>query len=306
MLLWWFLPLVIGLLYSLSGLCPKCGKRVVFNRSVWGTASILTSKPCPRCKFKFERTPDSEIERELDREKKYFSEYLFPYLPLGIFSLVLATIGTFGYTYLKTKQASFDTRSSVFLSLVGLIFLLLLFVTRGGDKFSKCSICGAPGKDNLEDGNGKSKRLCRTHLIEEFERAYSRFDKKMVVIHPDLEERKKSCYAYQYYTNEEIGKYKLADVVGKLTKQGLSSISGNCQKCSASAKIAFFDKGTFRWEDDFPKLEEIDQSPDLLCRQCAFRAFRLIKDSLHRFQGYFGEPVIPPHKDEGILMPWTF
>ncbi len=153
----------------------------------------------------------------------------------------------------------------------------------------------------MEYSNGKSKPFCRTHLIKEFEKEYSGFDKKMVVVYPDLEEKKTSDYTYQYYSIEEIKKFNMPDEVLELTKRALNSISGNCQKCSVLAKVAFFGKGTFRWEDDSLKLEKIDKIPDLLCRKCAFRP---IEDSLRQYQGYFSEPVISPHKDEGILLPW--
>jgi hypothetical protein len=159
------------------------------------------------------------------------------------------------------------------------------------------------GKDKLKYGNGKEKRLCRIHLIEEFRKEYLKFKEKMVVIYPDLETRKKSYYAYQYYTKEEIKKYNLADMVGGLTEQGLNAISGTCQRCSDTGSVAFFGKESFRWDNDWPMLEEINQEPQILCKNCTLE---LIIPSLRDFQGHFKEPVTLPRKDEGILLPITY
>ncbi len=167
---------------------------------------------------------------------------------------------------------------------------------------SKCSICGQPGRDNFEDGRGKEKRLCRDHVVSELEKEFLAFDKKMVVVYPGLEDRKKAFYVYQYYTTAEIKKFNMKEIVGDLTESGLAAIGGECKKCSGKASVAYFGKGTFRWEDDYPKLEEIDHAPEILCRKCTFKQ---IRESLRSFQGYFNEPVTSPHKDEGIQLPWT-
>jgi hypothetical protein len=286
--------LLMQFLKSLSNLCPRCGHRQKRDFRSWGVDTLLIGRHCKSCNFKFDKIPDVESKNNVEKG----DNNLLKYLLLAIIVIFPMTL----FIFPKIIQVNSHYSGNLFYISIFLIIIPVLFIIiKKSIKPEKCSICSASGQDNFCYGDGRSTRFCRKHLLGEFKKEYFKFNKKMVVIYPDLENRLKSCYTYQYYTNKEIGRYNLIDEIGDLTKRGLNSIVGTCQKCSAPADVAFFNKGSFRWEDDCPKLEEIDQEPEVLCKECVFD---IIISSLNNFKGNFSEPVIPPQRDEGILMPW--
>ncbi len=292
----------IAFIKSLTCLCPKCGKSLIDDKWTFGVDLKLLNTHCPKCNFKFEKSKDVYSKSNANPELRNVFKKFFPYLPLIIFSFVISICGISIYSYFTTKQATINRADPALWISTTIVFCLLNFLLKKRKENSKCQVCGSQGEDHIEI-NRKDKKVCRAHLIEQLRKVYLNFESKMVVIYPDLEDKTKSYYAYQYYTNEELKKFKLDDIVGELTRKGLESISGKCQKCSNLANVALYGKGSFQWEDDYPVLQNMNQDPELLCLECSFK---LIEPSLRNYKGLFEERVIVPHKGEGILMPWTY
>jgi len=228
------------------------------------------------------------------RERKNWTPYVF----LFAVAIFVSTIFMFIYTYFKTGAKSFNSRDPLFLSVtlaIYLISLIIIFITK---KVLKCSSCGNLARDLLDYGEGKPKRLCRKHLFEEFKQRFSAFDHRMVVIYPGLEGRKKSnLYVYRYCTREDLRKYGLK-AIADLLERGLRSISGTCKKCGADAKVAYFGRGSFKWENALSMIGEISQKAEVLCGRCMLD---LIIPSLRKFKGHYSNPIQIPQKGEGIL-----
>ncbi|MDD5237493.1 MAG: hypothetical protein PHU96_00815 [Candidatus Omnitrophica bacterium] len=186
--------------------------------------------------------------------------------------------------------------------------LSLLIIERLVISSFKCSICGREGKDVLRYSNRKTKRFCRTHMIDEFKKEFLKIQNKIVVIYPKLEEKRGSSYTYQYYSLSDLKKYNLQEIIGDLVTQGLNSISGACATCKADAQVAYFGADSFRWEHkggsagwELPAIEKINHTAEILCTRCVLD---LILPSLRNFKGNFEEPVVLHYAGEGIFLPW--
>ncbi len=189
----------------------------------------------------------------------------------------------------------------VLIAIVGTIIFLYLYTVLHRAFGKKCPGCDQEAMDTLRYPNGKEKDLCRKHLISEFKQVFLGFNKKMIVLYPDWNIRNPKGFYYQYYTPEDIKKYQLADIAGDVIDRGLNTIQGSCQKCSSLASIAYWDKGSYQWGKEAPKFTEITKPAELLCAECCWPH---IESPIRNFPASFSEPLIAPHKVEGIMMPW--
>lgn len=203
---------------------------------------------------------------------------------------------------IKTSEDMINSKHPIVLSSMLVIFLTLLIMQKYPKKTLKCTICGNPGKDLLNCGDRKMRRLCRIHLLEEFKRKFLEFGQNMVVLYPGLEGRKQSYHKYLYCTKERLKKYNLDKLAGHLLEQGLRSISGKCKQCGAAGTIAYFGKGSFEWQGDFPLIENITQEPEIMCKKCTLD---LILPSLRDFKGHFHIPLEIPINEEGIFLSYA-
>jgi hypothetical protein len=126
----------------------------------------------------------------------------------------------------------------------------------------------------------KKLPLCREHLVERLRADFLAASQHMVVFCPDGERR--TSFQYSYHTVEEVR--QLCNVTGPdreipaKVQSWLAAIAGSCNRCGASAQVAFFPASALSWEQvpramgmlyDHPLLREVRQEPEALCRACA-------------------------------------
>jgi hypothetical protein len=184
----------------------------------------------------------------------------------------------------------------------------------------KCVICQEPTSEHLVLGLAERRFLffrwkdwnsvpvCREHLIAWFRAEFLDSTQRMVVFYPNLEE-KHGNYQYYYARLEEIRKRtaldeRANDRVLQLVKGWLGMVHGQCEECAADGQVAYFTRGSLRWQRvpgwaaglyDFPMIEDVKSRPNILCRACAFKH---IEQSLRNSDTGFEEGVFCPNKDE--------
>lgn len=237
---------------------------------------------------------DNSKETKIWGGFRYFILFFLAFLPAAIFM------------FIKTGKESFDSSDPLFFKAVLVFFFIFLGISLFSDyrkSFLKCAICAQPGKDLLNSGSGPARHLCRNHLVEEFRKKFLATDYKMVVVYPGLEERTQSYYySYCYYTAGDLKKYDFTDIALPLFQRGLKAISGKCLRCADTAAVAYFGKGSFTWENDYPLIDKITREPEVICKKCALD---LIIPSLRGFKGDFVNPIEISPKGEGMLFTWT-
>ena len=189
----------------------------------------------------------------------------------------------------------------------------------------KCSICRQPTSEFLvTDGRpkrllfftwhgAKVEKLCRDHLIMRFREEFIRASHRMVVFYPNLEE-KHGDYQYSYVQWDRIMKGMGGDQdvnaqVRYSANEWFGKITGTCNRCSAEAHIAYFDRNAISWEKitilpgvkyDFPMIHKVTTEPEILCRKCAFDG---IEASLRSHPEGFTNGVLGPMGDhEGMYI----
>lgn len=232
------------------------------------------------------------------------------YIPFFVMSLWLAIMIVAFSVFLRTHNTHIPNPLGIPLTWILTLgfFLIFLLIEKLVIFSFKCSICGKKGKDVLRYDNRKTKRFCRTHMIEEFKKEFLKNKNKIMVIYPKLEEKRGSSYTYQYYSLGDLKKYNFGETVGKLVAQGINSISGKCARCNADAQVAYFGTDSFHWERkggpagwDLPAIEKIDRAAEILCTGCVLD---LILPSLRDFKGNFEDPIVLHYAEEGIFLPW--
>ena len=237
------------------------------------------------------------------------SPRFFPYLPFLFFSVCLSAIISFAAHYLRTGQTSMDSRSPLLWGLAAGFFVLFVLCHKVVPLRRRCCLCQEKAEDVLVYPHHKSKRLCRTHLLQEFKEAFLKFEGEMAVFYPALES-KEGPYFYQFWAIKDVPRELMENKVGSLVKRALLSVSesGSCSKCGRMSTVAYFGPGAFRWEAmktggvqwDIPKFEDITREPALLCNRCVVDE---IVYSLRHFNGCFSEAVILPYAERGVFLP---
>ena len=189
----------------------------------------------------------------------------------------------------------------------------------------KCKICRQPTDEFLVTesvptrilfftwNGAKVEKLCREHLIQRFREEFTRATHRMVVFHPNLEE-KHGDYQYSYVRWNRIMKGLGGDPdvnarIIELANDWFSQITGTCNRCSHEAQIAYFDRKSISWEKvpvilgvryDFPMIHKVTADPEKLCRNCAFDS---IEKSLRTSVPGFENGVLSPMgNEEGIYI----
>jgi hypothetical protein len=184
----------------------------------------------------------------------------------------------------------------------------------------RCVICQRVTSEHLVLGAAERRFLffrwkdwnsvpvCREHLIEWFRAEFLKATQRMVVFYPNLEE-KHGDYQYYYARLEEIRKGLVSDDrtndrVLRLVKGWLSMVQGPCEECSSNGEVAYFSRGSVKWERvpgwaaglyDIPMIQDVRTRPSVLCRACAFGH---IEQSLRTGRRGFEEGVFTPYEDE--------
>lgn len=202
-----------------------------------------------------------------------------------------------------------NSRSPLLWGLAVGFFVLFVLLYKLVPSRRKCCLCQEKAGDRLVYPNRKSKRLCRSHLLQEFKEAFLKFEGEMVVFYPALE-LKEGPYFYQFWAIKDVPKELMENKVGHLVNRALTLVSesGSCSKCGGMSTIAYFGPGTFRWEAiktggvewDIPHFEEITRDPTLLCSRCVADE---IVYSLRHFKSYFSEAVVLPYAERGVFLP---
>ncbi len=154
----------------------------------------------------------------------------------------------------------------------------------------------------------KVTNLCRDHLIRQFKDEFLKMPQRMVVIYPNMEE-KNGNYQYFFTTMDNVERgfapdKETNDRIWQLVRQWLDSITGGCRECGFSGAVAYIGKEEAKWkvvpgfmgaEFDYPMIQEIDATPKILCRSCAFKH---IESSMRVADKGFEEGVFCPNGDE--------
>ena len=152
------------------------------------------------------------------------SSRVFPYLPFLFISIFLSVTISFTVHYLTTGQASMDSRSPLLWGLAAGFFILFALCYKVVPSRRRCFLCQEKARDRLIYPNRRSKRLCRTHLLQEFKEAFVKFEGEMVVFYPALE-LKEGPYFYQFWAIKDVPKELMENKVGSLVKRALSRSS---------------------------------------------------------------------------------
>lgn len=166
-----------------------------------------------------------------------------------------------------------------------------------GRKKPTCETCGVPAGDVLAIGKN-SPLLCREHLLERFEAAFTSFEHPFVVCEPHF--TKYSDTMYPFYPLAHFKKYEFDKKATATVGAWIDSIAGTCRQCEESARTLYFPAGATTYSNDGQEFARFDRAGAAL--YCQHHAFDILRPLLANNPKSYDEGLVPPHEGPGIFV----